>query len=89
MTSQGYLERRGESVFLSTDHVIYICPSPFAADSLLKKYNFARSVDQNQTKQKNPQTLKTMNSSSTCNIQVPQDGQGYRLYRVRGFFYIW
>lgn len=82
MTSQGYLERREKSVFLSTDHVIYICPSPFAANSLLKKYNFARSIDQNQTKQKTPQALKTINSSNTCNIQVPQDGQSYHLSYV-------
>lgn len=51
MTSQGYLERE-KNMFLPTDHVIYICPSPFAADSLSKKYTFARSIDQKTTNKK-------------------------------------
>lgn len=45
-------------MFLSTDHATYICTPPFAADSLFRKYTFARNINQNQPIKKNPQTLK-------------------------------
>lgn len=51
MKSQDYLGT-GKKKFLSTDNVICICLSAFAADSFSKKDTFARNVNQKPTKKR-------------------------------------